>query len=46
MSLLFCVYGIAMVIAEPALLSEGMLVTWALFAVADALWVKVLLGGK
>ena len=31
---------------DTALLSEGMLVTWALFAIADALWVKVLLGGK
>lgn len=46
MSLLFCVAGIATIIVDPALLSEGMLFTWALFAIADALWVKVLLGGK
>lgn len=46
MSILFLAVVIAALKIDPNLLEAELLYIWALFSIADALWVKVLFGGK
>ena len=46
MSIFFLCVVIAALKIDPSLIEEELLFCWALFAIADALWVKVLFGGK
>lgn len=46
MSLLVLCVVIAALKIDPSLIEAELLYTWALFAIADALWVKILFGGK
>jgi hypothetical protein len=46
MSILFLCVVIAALKVDPSLIKAELLYVWALFSIADALWVKVLFGGK
>lgn len=42
MSLLFLVLFVAAVKSDVAILEEGFMYAWALFSIADALWVRTI----
>ena len=46
MSVLLLAVVIAALKIDPSLIEQELLYTWALFSIADALWVKTLSGGK
>lgn len=46
MSILFLAIVLAALMTDLSLIEEELLYLWALFSIADALWVKVLFGGK
>ncbi len=46
MSLLFCAVGIAALTQDVSWFTAEMLYAWALFAIADVMWLKFLFGGK
>lgn len=46
MSFFFLAVVIAALKIDPSLLEVELLYVWALFAIADALWFKILFGGK
>jgi hypothetical protein len=46
MSILLLTIVIAAVLTDASLLTNEILISWALFAIADALWVNVLRGKK
>lgn len=46
MSLLLLTVVICALRVDPSLLTNELINTWALFAIADALWIKTLFGGK
>ena len=46
MSVLFLVIVIAALKVDPSLIKAELLYMWALFSIADALWIKALSGGK
>ena len=46
MSIFWIAIVIGAIITDPSLLCGELLYMWALFAIADALWVKIIFGGK
>ena len=46
MSILLLTVVIAALKVDPSLITNELINTWALFAIADALWVKIFSGGK
>ena len=46
MSILLCMLVIFVFFIDPALITEEIMFYWALFSIADALWVRNLIGGN
>lgn len=46
MSLMFLLLFLYDVRAEAQVMTEGAVYAWALFSIADALWIRNLIGGK